>query len=218
MAGEDGSLSSDSEVRISGEDVWDGLRRGIMRSLRSLRSCEVLYYNPAVGAVPQDVPDYFICLSGRAKEKDLLDAFQELESSKSEKKIVMIENFQDARLLHPGDAPRASFSSRPAEPQPQSVRTMFASLFNGTDDPKYHVIVMTKNFGFMNKEVLARSGAEANILKGCAKRVAFNLSDDDLTAMIPHQKVSDRRGPRRVWFEDMRTGTVLDFLPYGNVK
>ena len=218
VAGEDGSLSSDSEVRISGEDVWDGLRRGIMRSLRSLRSCEVLYYNPAVGAVPQDVPDYFICLSGRAKEKDLLDAFQELESSKSEKKIVMIENFQDARLLHPGDAPRASFSSRPAEPQPQSVRTMFASLFNGTDDPKYHVIVMTKNFGFMNKEVLARSGAEANILKGCAKRVAFNLSDDDLTAMIPHQKVSDRRGPRRVWFEDMRTGTVLDFLPYGNVK
>ena len=189
-----------------------------MRSLRSLRSCEVLYYNPSVGAVPQDVPDYFICLSGRAKEKDLLDAFHELESSKSEKKIVMIENFQDARLLHPGDAPRASFSSRPAEPPPQSARTIFASLFNGTDDPKYHVIVMTKNFGFMNKEVLARSGAETNILKGCAKRVAFNLSDDDLTAMIPHQKVSDRRGPRRVWFEDMRTGTVLDFLPYGNVK
>ena len=135
VAGEDGNLSSDSEVRISGEDVWNGLRRGIMRSLRSLRSCEVLYYNPSVGAVPQDVPDYFICLSGRAKEKDLLDAFHELESSKSEKKIVMIENFQDARLLHPGDAPRASFSSRPAEPPPQSARTIFASLFNGTDDP-----------------------------------------------------------------------------------
>ena len=214
VAGEDGNLSSDSEVRISGEDVWNGIRRGIMRSLRSLRSCEVLYYNPAVGEVPRDVPDYFICLSGRAKEKDLLNAFYELEASKSEKKIVMVENFQDARLLHPGDAPRASFSSRPAEPQPETSRTIFASLFNGTEDPKYHVIVMTKNFGFMSKEVLARSGAEANILKGCAKRVAFNLSDDDLTTMIPHQKISDRRGPRRVWFEDMRTGKVLDFLPF----
>ena len=66
----------------------------------------------------------------------------------------------------------------------------------------------------MNKEVLSRSGAEANILKGCGKRIAFNLSDDDLGTMIPHLKSQDRRGPRRVWFEDMRTGSVLDFLPY----
>lgn len=215
VAGEDGNLSSDSDVRITGEEVWDGLRRDIMRSLQSMRVCEVLYYNPTVGEVPQDVPDYFISLSGRAKEKDLLEAFQKLESSKSEKKIIIVENFQDARLLHPGDAPRTTFSSHQAPPQPETPRSIFSSLFNGTDDPKYHVIIMTKNFGFMNKEVLARSGADTNILRGCNKRVAFNLSEDDLTVMIPHQKVSDRRGPRRVWFEDMRTGTVLDFLPYG---
>jgi len=215
IAGEDGNLSSDFEVRITGEAVWNGLRRDILISLEDLPSSEILYYNPAVGAVPQDVPGHFIALNGRAKEKELLDAFHELDASRAKKKIVFVENFQEARLLHPSDAPRTSFSSRPSDPQPETPHSIFASLFNGTDDPKYHVLLMTKNFGFMNKEVLARSGAEANILKGCAKRVAFNLSDDDLNAMIPHQKVSDRRGPRRVWFEDMRTGVVLDFLPYG---
>jgi hypothetical protein len=215
VAGEDGKLISDSDVRITGEDVWNGIRRDILLSLRKLPSSKILYYNPAVGAIPEDVPGQFLSLCGWAKEKDLLEAFHELESSKAERKIVMVENFQDARLLHPADAPRTSFSSRPAEPQPETSRSIFASLFNGTDDPKFHVIIMTKNFGFMNKEVLARSGAETNILKGCHKRVAFNLSDDDLTAMIPHQKTTDRRGPRRVWFEDMRTGSVTDFLPYG---
>lgn len=216
IAGEDGNLSPDFEVRISGEDVWDGLRRGIVRSLAHLDSCKVLYYNPGVGELPEGIPDEFIGLTGRASDVELMDAFKALEAFECKRKIVMVENFQEARLLHPGDAPRPSFQTRPSEPVEETTASVFASLFNGTANPKFHAIVMTKNFSFMNKEVLARSGAETNILKGCGKRIAFNLSDDDLGVMIPHLKTQDRRGPRRVWFEDMSNGQVVDFLPYGN--
>ena len=216
VAGEDGNLSSDFEVKITGEDVWLGVRRGIIESLDNADSCDVLYYNPGVRDVPSEIPDYFMKLGGMAKEADVLRALKELIRSKCERKVVIVENFQDARLIHPGEAPRPSFSSRPSATtvDSDSARTLFASAFNGTDEPKFHVILLTKNFNFMNKEVLSRSGAEANILKGCGKRIAFNLSDDDLGTMIPHLKSQDRRGPRRVWFEDMRTGSVLDFLPY----
>jgi hypothetical protein len=216
IAGEDGDLSPDFEVRISGEDVWEGLRRGIIRSLGRFDSCKVLYYNPGVGELPAGIPEDFLSLTGRAGDAELINAFKTMESSGCDRKIVIVENFQEARLLHPGDAPRMSFQSRSPEQVLETSASVFSSLFNGTANPKFHVIIMTKNFSFMNKEVLARSGAETNILKGCGKRIAFNLSDDDLGVMIPHLKSQDRRGPRRVWFEDVSNGQVVDFLPYGN--
>ena len=214
ITGEDGNLSSDFEIKISGEDVWAGIRRGISRSLEAVESCDVLYYNPGERDVPSNVSKAFHGLGGMTTEEELLKAIQELVSSTASKKIFFVENFQDAQMLHPGDAPRPSFSSKPAEPHYDSPHSLFASVFNGTGSPSFHVIIMTKNFGFMNKEVLARSGAEANILKSCGKRIAYNISDDDMTAMIPHQKPQDRRGPMRIWFEDMRTGAVSDFMPY----
>lgn len=213
IAGEDGKISTDFEVRIDGSDIWTGLLRGICVSLSEAGSCDVLYYNPGERDVPRGIPDSFIALAGLATEEDLIKAIHELESSSCKSKVMLVENFQDATLLHPADAPRPSYSARPTEPPPETAHSIFASLFNGSGAPKIHTILMTKNFGYMNKEVLARSGAEANILKSCSKRVAYNLSDDDLSVMIPHQKVHDRRGPRRIWYEN-RMGNVIDFMPY----
>lgn len=217
VAGEDGGFSDDFEVKISGEGIWNGLRRGFAKSLGFMDSCAVCHYNPSERDPAPDMPGHFIRLGGMAREKELLAALKELAASKCRCRVLFVENFQEARMLHPGDAPRPSFSSRPAAPAvPETPGSIFASAFNGTGEPPFHVVLMTKNFSFMGKEVLSRSGAEANILKGCGKRIAFNLSDDDLATMVPHLKSQDRRGPRRVWFEDLRTGTVTDFLPYGN--
>lgn len=214
VAGEDGELIEGGEVRITGEDIWKGIRHGLIRSFRPLRSCEVLWYDPTVPGNPPGLPDWFIAVGGRARGEDLLAAFRELARAKAERKIVVVENFQDATLLHPGDAPRPTFGPKPAEPPPETARSVFAAAFNGLEAPPFHAILMTRNFGYLHRKVFARSGAETNLLDACGKRVAFNLAPEVQDVMVPGLPLDAKRGPRRVWFGDVNTGKNTDFLPY----
>ena len=73
---------------------------------------------------------------------------------------------------------------------------------------------MTRNFGYLNRKVFARTGAEANLLEACGKRVAFNLAPEVQEIVVPGLSLDAKRGPRRVWFGDVNTGKSMDFLPY----
>ena len=217
VAGEDGPLVEGETNPITGEAVWVGIRRGLIRSFRPLRSCEVLWYDPTVPALPDGLPDWFIAVGGRAKEAELLAAFHELASAKAERKIVVVENFQDAMLLHPADAPRPSFGSKPAAPPPETARSLFSAAFSGLETPPFHAILMTRNFGYLHRKVFARSGAEVNLLEACGKRVAFNLAPEVQDIVVPGLSFDAKRGPRRVWFGDVNTGKNVDFLPYSRI-
>lgn len=214
VAGEDGPLVEGEKNPITGEAVWIGIRRGLIRSFRPLRSCEVLWYDPTVPELPDGLPDWFIALGGRAKEAELLAAFRELTSAKAERKIVVVENFQDAMLLRPGDAPRPSYGPKPAAPPPETAHSVFAAAFSPLETPKFHAVIMTRNFGYLHRQVFARTGAEANLLDSCGKRVAFNLAPEVQDVVVPGLSLDAKRGPRRVWFGDVNTGKNVDFLPY----
>lgn len=214
VAGEDGNLVEGAGVPITGEAIWEGIRRGLIRSFRPLRSCEVLWYDPTVPDVPNGLPDWFIAVGGRAKEAELLAAFHELASAKAERKIVVVENFQDAMLLHPADAPRPSFGPKPAPPPPETARSLFTAAFSGLETPPFHAILMTRNFGYLHRKVFSRTGAEVNLLEACGKRVAFNLAPEVQDVVVPGLSFDAKRGPRRVWFGDVNTGKTVDFLPY----
>ncbi|MBR6023325.1 MAG: hypothetical protein IK066_13005 [Kiritimatiellae bacterium] len=214
VAGEDGPLVDDPDVAITGEGVWEGIRRGLTGSLRGLESTAVLWYDPESPGRPEGLPDEFAALGGRASEAELLAALKDLAASGAERKVFVAENFQEARVLHPGEAPRPAFPGRAAPPPPETAHGFLASVFSGTDRPPFHAVLMTRNFGYLHRKVFARTGAEANILDACGKRIAFNLAPNVLEALVPDLSISDRRGPRRVWFEDVNTGKTTDFLPY----
>lgn len=214
VAGEDGPLVDDPEVAIDGEGIWTGIRRGLVGSLRGPGKTEVLWYDPESPGRPEGLPEEFAALGGRTTEAELLAALKGLAASGAERKVFVAENFQDARSLHPGDAPRPTLPGRPAPALPETARSVLAAALSGMDRPPFHVVLMTRNFGYLHRKVFARTGAEVNLLDACGKRVAFNLPSNVLEVLVPDLPPAARRGPRRVWFEDVNTGKTTDFLPY----
>ena len=219
LAGEHLLVGGEDAGKLAGNllptEVWAGLRASVMRSLAATAECEVLYYNPGNTSVPSDLPPRFLRATARAGEVELLTVFRRLLSSRARRKVVFVENFHKAGLLHPQDPqPSVPLFGKAPEPPKVTARSLFLKAFTGGGTPPFNAILFTKNVMFSCKNVLGKLRSEANILEACYKRIAFNVTGDTLKAMVPEAAYGQLHGPRRVWYEDRKTGTVQAFVPY----
>ncbi|MBP5510350.1 MAG: hypothetical protein J6Z49_05480 [Kiritimatiellae bacterium] len=221
LAGEHLLVGGEDVGKLSGDllpaNVWSGLRASVFRCLSNTLSCAVLYYNPGSVSLPANLPQQFLRATMKTSETELLELFRRFLSTSAARKVVFVENFHKAGLLHPGDKqqPVFSFGDSSAQQTPQeTARSIFLSAFTGAGTIPFSTILFTKNVKNTCERVLGRFGSEANILEACFKRIAFNVTGDILKAMIPDSTYLQQRGPRRVWFNDRKTGLVEAFVPY----
>ena len=214
VAGEDaGKLAGD----LSPADAWAGIRSSVVRSLSVTPSCAVLFYNAGSSSLPESLPSAFLRATLKTSEAELLEVFRRLLQRPEERKVVVVENYHKAGLLHPVNKQPAAFSfGGGAAPQPQaeSPRSIFLSAFGDAGTVPFSVVLFSKNVKNTCEKVLGRFGSEANILEACSKRIAFNVVGDVLKTMIPDSTFQQQRGPRRIWYEDRKTGLVQTFVPY----
>lgn len=214
VAGEDtGKLAGD----LSPVEAWAGLRSSVIRSLAITPSCAVLYYNAGSGSLPDMLPPSFLRATLKTTENELLELFRRLLNRPEDRKVVVVEHYHKAGLLHPGNKQPAPFSfGGAATPPPpaETPRSIFLSAFKDSGTVPFSVVLFTKNVKNTCEKVLGRFGSEANILDACSKRVAFNVAGDVLKTMIPDSTFQQQRGPRRIWYEDRKTGLVQSFVPY----
>lgn len=201
---------------ISPAAAWAGLRGAVLRSLGATPGCAAVYYNPGAASVPGDLPAGMKGACAKATEEELLELFRWLAGSKARVKVAFVENFHKAGVLHPQDpAPSAPLFGKPAAaPAPETARTLFLKAFTAAGVPPFQAVLFTKNAAFCCKNVLGRLRSEANILEACYKRIAFNVTGDTLKTLIPEANYVQLHGPRRVWYEDRKTGSVQAFAPY----
>ena len=175
-----------------------------------------LYYNPGSGAVPDGLPPQAMRATAGTGEDGLLELFRRLMASDARRKVVFVENFHLAGILHPRD-PSPSMSlfggNAPEAPQ-ETARSLFLKAFQTPGIPPFHAILFTQNVEMCCRDVLAKFRSEANILEACHKRIAFNVTGDTLKTVIPEATYAQLNGPRRVWYEDRKTGRVQAILPY----
>lgn len=220
LAGEHLLVGGEDEGELAGgllpANVWAGLRASVLRSLAATADCDVLYYNPGAATVPAGLPSRFLRATSRAGEMELLTTFRRLGSSRARRKVVFVENFDKATLLHPQE-PQPSvplFGGKTAAPPKATARSLFLKAFTGTGVPPFNVILFTKNVMISCRNILGKMRTEANILEACYKRMAFNVTGDTLKAMIPEAAYGQQHGPRRIWYEDRKTGNVRAVVPY----
>ena len=219
LAGEHLLVGGEDAGKLAGDllpgEVWAGLRASVLRSLAATPECEVLYYNPGNAMVPFDLPPRFLRATARGGEADLLTLFRRLLASRARRKVVFVENFHKAGILHPQEPqPSVPLFGKTPEPPKETARTLFLKAFTAGGIPPFNTILFTKNVMFSCKNVLGKLRSEANILEACYKRIAFNVTGDTLKLMIPEAAYGQQHGPRRVWYEDRKTGTVQAFVPY----
>lgn len=213
VAGEDaGRLAGD----LSPVEAWSGLRSSVVRSLAATPSCAVLYYNAGSSSLPDGLPPGSLRATLKTTESELLELFRRLLKRPEDKKVVVVENYHKAGLLHPANKQPAAFSfgGAPTQPPPETARSVFLSAFGDAGTVPFSTVLFTKNVKNTCEKVLGRFGSEANILDACSKRVAFNVVGDVLKTMIPDVTFQQQRGPRRIWYEDRKTGLVQSFVPY----
>lgn len=220
LAGEHLLVGGEDVGKLAGDllpaAVWTGLRASVFRSLANTPSCTVLYYNPGSTSLPTNFPTQFLRATMKTTETELLELFKRFLLTASTRKVVFVENFHKAGLLHPGDKqqPAFSFGGAPSAPPKETARSVFLSAFTPSGTVPFSTILFTKNVKNTCERVLGRFGSEANILEACSKRIAFNVTGDVLKAMVPDSTYFEQRGPRRVWFSDRKTGLVEAFVPY----
>lgn len=221
LAGEHLLVCGEDVGRLAGNlspvDAWNGLRKSTVLSLKSMPSCAVLYYNAGSATLPHDIPASFLKATLKTTESELLDLFKKLLKMPEQRKVVFVENFHKAGLLHPGvKQPPAfgSFGGAAAPPPPETARSVFLSAFRDSGTVPFTTILFAKNVKNTCEKVLGRFDLETNILEACGKRITFNVVGDVMKIMIPDSTYQQQHGPRRIWYEDRKTGLVHAFVPY----
>ena len=198
ICGENGDL--DEAGNVTGLDVWKGLRSAIWRSLEVQSGTAFLHYDPLAREKPGRIPANGTFLGAEVRDDaTLLPALEKLFGKTASQKFVIVENYGRARLLHPESTPASVFGRRDSEPPKPTARALFLSAFSGSTDAPFHVVLMLHNFENTRRTVLEKN-RETNILAGCAKRIAFNLSKSDMERFMPRTLRMDSKN--RVLFCD----------------
>lgn len=212
ICGENGDL--DENGNVTGLDVWNGLRRAVWQSLAAQRGCAFVHYDPLAREKPMTLPANGVFLGAEVKDDGaLLAAFEKLLQSDASQKYIIVENFGRARLLHPEAAPMPTFGRpRDTEPPKPTARSLFLEGFASGAESPFHVVLFIHNYENTRRAVLERS-RDANILAGCAKRIAFNLAKADMENFMPRSRRMDTKG-RVLFCDETQPDDPVSILAY----
>lgn len=218
LAGEHLLIGAEDVGKLSGgllpTDAWSGICSSVINSLKVTEDCALFYYNAGSTILPNNLPSSCLHANIRTTEQELLELFKKFISMSEKRKVLVVENYHKASLLHPGNKQNVLFGNPQVENKEETAKSIFLSAFIDAGIVPFSVVLLTKNVKTTCEKILGRIGSEANILEACSKRIAFNVTGEILKKMIPDSTYSQQRGPRRIWYEDVKTGLVTSFVPY----
>lgn len=192
-------------------DAWSGICSSIINNLKVSNDCAIFYYNPISVAISNDLPDNCLSANRNTEEIELLSLLKKFVQLPHKRKVLVVENYHKAVLLHPEDK---SWGVSQVTNNEETAKSIFLSAFKDSREIPFSVVLLIKNVHSTCQNILGRYNSEVNILEACKKRIAFNVVGDALGIMIPNSGYNQKNGPRRVWYEDTKSGFVTSFIPY----
>lgn len=202
---------------ISPKEAWEGICASIVNSIKLTEGSAIFYYNPVSKIFPNNLPSTSLKANKDTTEDELLNLLKKFVQLPQKNKVLVVENFHFARLLHPVKQNNIfgnPFGAPQDENKEVTARSIFLSALEdfGSNIP-FSVVVLTKLVKSTCEKILGR-----NLLEAFTKRIAFNISGDTLKTMILSSTYQQQNGPRRIWYEDTRTSSVSSFIPYAKTK
>ena len=201
VTGEAGELDAGGDV--TGEEVWNGFMSSCINSLM-FQKVPTLYYNPQKVRRPESLPEDVRFVPGNTDPTSFCEALKEFIGSGDCPHVMLVENYELARLLIPGRT--GGFV------EPGSLLSVFNKAFEW-EKPLYLILFM-HNYAFVSKNMFGYD-SDIKVLDGCTKRIGFHVDEETMAALSPRSAKLQIEGS--VIYEDIdEPEKARTFLPYSD--